>query len=57
MVQCLVPFDTKPIVIDVTFKAVEKGYYLSPSVIKVKELRKIVVFFQAIINDQAIRYH
>lgn len=51
MLQRNLPFADQPIVTDVTFKAVPKGYYLCSSVIYVKQLQKHVVFYQAVIRS------
>jgi len=42
------PFANQPIMTDVTYKAVPKGYYLCSSVVYMKKLDKHIVFFQAI---------
>ncbi|KAI7886542.1 uncharacterized protein EV154DRAFT_485087 [Mucor mucedo] len=46
------PFDKHPINTDVTYKAVSSGYYLVSSVIYVEEMKKHMVFFQAVIKHQ-----
>ncbi|KAK4513259.1 PAB-dependent poly(A)-specific ribonuclease subunit 3 [Mucor velutinosus] len=51
MLQRNLPFADQPIITDVTFKAVPKGYYLCSSVICIEQLRKHVVFYQAIIKS------
>lgn len=44
------PFSKHPIITDVTYKAVTKGYYLCSSVLYIDELDKHVVIYQSIIN-------
>ncbi|KAG2191986.1 hypothetical protein INT47_000778 [Mucor saturninus] len=44
------PFENYPIITDVTFKAVPKGFYLCSTVIFVPEMKKHIVIFQAIIK-------
>ncbi|KAK4520331.1 uncharacterized protein ATC70_008465 [Mucor velutinosus] len=53
MLQRNLPFANQPIVTDVTFKAVPKGYYLCSSVIYIEQLQKHVVFYQAIIKSNS----
>lgn len=50
------PFDAYPIVTDVTYKAVEHGYYLCSSVLYVPALNKHLVIYQAIIGGLETRY-
>ncbi|KAK4519130.1 uncharacterized protein ATC70_009362 [Mucor velutinosus] len=52
MLKRNLPFSDQPIVTDVTFKAVPKGYYLCSSVIYIEQLKKHVVFYQAIIKSK-----
>ncbi|KAI7880019.1 uncharacterized protein EV154DRAFT_575786 [Mucor mucedo] len=52
MTKFKLPFDKHPIITDVTYKAVSSGYYLVSSVISVEEMKKHVVFFQAVIKHQ-----
>lgn len=44
------PFDTQPMITDVTYSAVPKGYYLCSTVIYVPVMKRHVVIFQAIIK-------
>jgi hypothetical protein len=52
MTQFNLHFRRYPIMTDVTFKAIEKGYYLCSSVIYNPDVEKNVTFFQAIIKYQ-----
>ncbi|KAI7867217.1 uncharacterized protein EV154DRAFT_571744 [Mucor mucedo] len=45
-------FDKHPIFTDVTYKAVSSSYYLVSLVIYVEEMKKHMVFFQAVIKHQ-----
>ncbi|CEP18071.1 hypothetical protein [Parasitella parasitica] len=45
------PFESFPIVTDVTYKAVPQGYYVCSSVIHVPMVKRSVVFYQAIFRN------
>ncbi|KAG1473628.1 hypothetical protein G6F56_000848 [Rhizopus delemar] len=50
------PFGAYPIVTDVTYKAVEHGYYLCSSVLYIPALNKHLVIYQAVIGGLETRY-
>ncbi|KAG2216728.1 hypothetical protein INT45_013839 [Circinella minor] len=49
-------FSDLPAVTDVTYKAIEKGYYLCTTVIYIKELKKHAVIFQAVMDGLSHNY-
>lgn len=51
MTMSKLPFETYPMVTDVTFKAVCDGYYLCSTVIYVPVMQRHVVIFQAVIKS------
>lgn len=56
MTQYNLPFGSEPIIVDVTYKALEEKYNLCSAVIYMKELKKHIVFFQAIIKGLTAAY-
>ncbi|KAI7889357.1 uncharacterized protein EV154DRAFT_553124 [Mucor mucedo] len=52
MTKYNLPFDKHPIITDATYKAASSSYYLVSSVIYVEEMKKYMVFFQAVIKHQ-----
>lgn len=51
MIKYNLSFSSHPLITDVTYKAVEDGYYLCSSVIFSPQLRKYIVIFQAVIGN------
>ncbi|KAG2215579.1 hypothetical protein INT45_000725 [Circinella minor] len=49
-------FSNLPAVTDVTYKAIEKGYYLCTTVMYIKELKKHAVIFQAVMDGLSYNY-